>query len=137
MIHNQQGITMILSVFIIVTLLSLIYAFNTVIQTNNQNLNFATKTSTAFYGAEAGIETALVYLNQEAPDLSEKNYIKGQVGNANYNVKIKKDTTFIYKIESKGKYKELTKTITAKLESIDHNGDGQSDGLVIANWEEY
>lgn len=137
MIADEQGLTMILSVFIIVTLLSLVYAFSTMIQTDNDNLIFTTKTSKAFYGAEAGIETALVYLNKVTPDLNQNNSIQGQIGTTNYQVTISKDNTFKYQIKSQGQYKELTKTIIAKLESIDHNGDGQADGLVIATWREY
>ncbi|MBM7555845.1 hypothetical protein [Halanaerobacter jeridensis] len=137
MIANEDGLTMILSIFIIVTLLSLVYAFNFISRSNSDNLVFATNSSKAFYGAETGIETALVYLNKIEPDLSKKNSIKGQLATVNYQVVIKKDATFKYQIISKGHYQDLSKTIIAQLESIDHNGDGQSDGLVIASWREY
>lgn len=137
MINNEEGLTMILSVFIIVILLSLIYAFSIISQTNNNNLAFSTKTSKAFYGAESGVETALAYLNQINPDLSKENSIDGQLGKVNYQVTITKDDVFKYHIKSQGQYLGLTKTIIAKLESIDSNGDNESDGLVIASWKEY
>ena len=137
MIEDEQGLTMILSIFIIVTLLSLVYAFNIMIQTDNDNLIFSTQTSKAFWGAEAGVETALVYLNKVSPNLNKENSIQGQIGDANYNVTITKDHIFKYEVKSQGQYQGVTKTIVATLESIDNNGDGQAEGLVIATWREY
>jgi hypothetical protein len=137
MIHNEDGLTMILSVFIIVTLLSLVYAFSIVVKTDNANLEFSTKTSKSFYGAEAGIETSLTYLNQGPTDLSEENYIKVQLDNVSYEVTITKDDIYKYKVVSQGQYKGVNKKIIAKLETIDQTGDGKKDGLIIASWQEY
>lgn len=137
MIENEEGLSMILILFLIVTLLSLVYAISTISQSNNNNLIFSTKASKAFYGAEAGIETALVYLNKVQPNLDKDNSIDAQLGAVKYQVEIDKDSIFKYKIKSQGHYKGLTKTVVAKLESIDHNGDGKRDGLIIASWREY
>ena len=137
MIEEERGITMILTIFIIAILLTLIYSFTTIIKTNNNNLSFLTETTKAFYGAEAGVETALTYLNQIEVDLSKENNINGQLDNVKYKVKINKGDIYNYKIEAKGHYQGVTKTIIAHLEEIDNDADGKSDGLIIASWQEY
>ena len=137
MIKEEQGITMILTVFIIAILLTLIYSFTTIIRTNNNNLAFLTKTTKAFYGAEAGVETALTYLNQVEVDLSKENNINCQLDKVKYKVKINKGGIYKYKIKSKGHYQGISKTIIAHLEEIDNDSDGKSDGLIIASWREF
>ncbi|MGM0502424.1 MAG: hypothetical protein ACQERJ_07810 [Bacillota bacterium] len=137
MVKDESGLTMILTIFVVVILLSLIYAFSTIIQTQNDNIIFQTKATKAFYGAEAGVETALAYLNQVQGDFNQENYIKGQLDNVNYKVSITKDDLYKYHVESKGKYQGITKTIVARLEAIDNNHDGKQDGLVVASWREY